>query len=67
MLDLNSLIDPALRITLAEAVAINDRGRILANDQLGYGEGGTPAPHAYLLTPVPSPTRWHCTGGCCSG
>jgi probable HAF family extracellular repeat protein len=55
MLDLNSLINPALRIRLTEATALNDLGQIVANDGSGYGEGGSPAPHAYLLTPVPEP------------
>jgi hypothetical protein len=47
MLDLNTLIDPALG-TLVMATGINDAGQIIANDST---DGG----HAYLLTPVPEP------------
>jgi probable HAF family extracellular repeat protein len=46
IVDLNSLIDPTLGITLADAQDINDNGQIVANG------GG----RAYLLTPVPEPT-----------
>lgn len=46
--DLNTLVDlPG--VVLNTAVAINDRGQILANS----GNG-----HAYLLTPVPEPGSW---------
>jgi probable HAF family extracellular repeat protein len=45
MSDLNTLIDPALGITLTEATAINDSGQIVANGQR----------RAYLLTPIPEP------------
>lgn len=48
MVDLNTLIDPNLQITLAEARGINDLGQIVVN-----GNG-----HAYLLTPVPEPGTW---------
>jgi probable HAF family extracellular repeat protein len=46
LVDLNSLIDSALGITLTEARDINDNGQIVANG------GG----RAYLLTPVPEPS-----------
>lgn len=48
VIDLNTLVDlPG--VVLNEAVAINDRGQILANS----GNG-----RAYLLTPVPEPAAW---------
>jgi probable HAF family extracellular repeat protein len=50
MQDLNSLIDPALHITLLDAHAINDQGQIAAN----YFSGTVV--HAYLLTPIPEPS-----------
>ncbi len=49
MQDLNSLIDPALNLTLTNATAINSSGDIVAD---GYDN------HAYLLTPVPEPGTW---------
>lgn len=50
LLDLKDLIDPALGLTLFQAVAINDNGQIVAN-------GSTPAGgyYSYLLTPAASP------------
>lgn len=50
MLDLNDLIDPALGMTLYNAVGINDRGQIVAN---GVDHSGS---HAFLLTPTPEPS-----------
>ena len=45
MTDLNSVIDPALGITLTDAVGINDKGQIAADSNT----------RAYLLTPVSTP------------
>jgi PEP-CTERM motif len=45
MLNLNTLIDPTLGITLYNAQGINDNGQIVANN---YS-------NVYLLTPVPEP------------
>ena len=49
--DLNNLIDPSLGWTIADAVAINDRGQIAAE---GYYQGSEDA-HAVLLTPIEAP------------
>ena len=50
MVDLNTLIDPTLGITLTGAVDINNSGQIVAN-----GNYASPGVHAFLLTPVPEP------------
>ena len=54
MLNLNSLIDPALRLGLTEATAINNQGQILASSTYVFGEN-PPPPHFYLLTPISVP------------
>ncbi len=58
MVDLNSLIDPALGWELAAATGINDAGMIT-----GYGYIGG-VQHGFLLTPVPEPSAalLACTG-----
>jgi len=48
VIDLNTLVDPP-GVVLDRAVAIKDRGQILANSANG---------RAYLLTPVPEPGSW---------
>ena len=48
MQNLNNLIDPALRLGLTDADAINDQGQIVANAGV----------RAYLLTPIPEPGTW---------
>ena len=52
MLDLNNLIDPALRITLSSGESINDSADIVAS--------GGPGSGTFLLTPtpVPEPDTW---------
>src|SRR3954452_15103647 len=50
MVDLNSLIDPSLNITLQDAHAINDSGQIVVDGLLGGHV------QAFLLTPVPEPS-----------
>ncbi len=50
MVDLNSLIDPALGWSLLEATNLNDLGQIV-----GYGVNGAGQERAFLLTPVPAP------------
>ena len=52
-IDLNTLVDPARRLFLQEALAINDAGEILviAEDLSPQGRGGY-----FLLTPVPEPS-----------
>lgn len=47
ILNLNTATDPALGITLTEAVAINDQGQIVASNYAGQ---------SYLLTPIPEPS-----------
>jgi hypothetical protein len=49
-MDLNNLVDPALRITLFEAAGINDNGQIVANGSTGGG-----GYYSYLLSPAASP------------
>ena len=51
MIDLNSLIDPGLGITLFDATAINDKGDVVVN---GY-DAGLAGDRAFLLTPAPEP------------
>jgi probable HAF family extracellular repeat protein len=63
MLHLNTLIDPALGVMLADAPGINDRGQIVAN---GFYHG-TSDSYAYLLTPVPEPTTLKLFGVVFSG
>jgi probable HAF family extracellular repeat protein len=50
MVDLNTLIDPALGWHLFSATSINDAGQIVGSGSIN-GEG-----HAYLLTPLPEPS-----------
>ena len=57
MSDLNDLIDPALRLTLDEATAINNSGQIVAN-----GLDNSNRARTYLLTPVPGPSTWALLG-----
>ena len=47
MVDLNSLIDPSLGITLQRAVGINDLGQIIAGGTNASGQSD-----AFLLTPL---------------
>ena len=51
MMDLNDLIDPALGVTVFEALGINDNGQIVANGMASASNND----HAFLLTPVPEP------------
>jgi probable HAF family extracellular repeat protein len=44
MVDLNTLVDPQLRLQLTYANALNDAGQITGGGQ-----------HAFLLTPTPEP------------
>ncbi|WP_375420282.1 PEPxxWA-CTERM sorting domain-containing protein [uncultured Sphingomonas sp.] len=56
MQNLNDLIDPRTRFTLAVARGINTRGQIV-----GWGTNANGAPHGFLLTPVqavPEPATW---------
>ncbi len=51
MQDLNSLIDPTLRVTLEKATGINDSGMIICNGTNASGQAD-----AFLLTPVAEPS-----------
>ena len=48
VVELETLVDPTLRLTLVEAIDINNRGQILVNGWVGNGPLA-----AFVLTPVP--------------
>ncbi len=54
MIDLNALMSATNLAVLTEAVAINDRGQILAN---GIRSPSDTAPRVFLLNPLPPPSR----------